>query len=86
MTVTYHSISLLSHGIISCTLQMITMLIQLLSPSGNTFYTCLPIMVSQLDVLITIKNHLDYGYEIVTIHDLSETFEDQDFVNTLNQL
>ena len=62
------------------------MLIQLLSPSGITFYTCLPIMVSQLDILITIKNHIDHGYEIITIHDLSESFEDQDFVDTLNQL
>ena len=62
------------------------MLIEWQSPSGSMFYTCLPICVTQLAVLMTIKHHIDLGDTVGHIYDLSETFEDDEFVATLDNL
>ena len=56
---------------------MIHMILSLLSPSGITFYSLLPISITQLDLLITIKSHIDMGWEVVEIFDYSTLDNDQ---------
>ena len=53
------------------------MILSLLSPSGIQFYSLLPISITQLDLLITIKTHIDHGWEVVEIFDYSTLDHDQ---------
>ena len=53
------------------------MILSLLSPWGNHFYSILPITITQLDLMITIKTHIDHGWEVVQIYDYSTLDHDQ---------
>ena len=52
----------------------------------DTLYIILPLMITQLDVLCTIKKYRDLGYDVVNIYDWTSLGNDQDFVNQCSSI
>ena len=53
---------------------------------SDVMYIILPLIISQLDVLCTIKKYRDLGYDVVQIYDWTSLSDDQDFIDQVTSI